>query len=87
MVVLGTPTSAQSALESFRHLWWYVAATAVASALASSTIRRDAVINVESGEPNLDAAEARTMEAVLDGELVLPDHGVLHERLAVSEDE
>ena len=87
VVVLGTPTSAQSALESFRHLWWYVAATAVASALASSTIRRDEAVVVGSGESTLDVAEARAMEAVLDGELVLPDNDVPQERLAVLEDE
>lgn len=87
VVVLGSPTSAQSALEGFRHLWWYVAATAVASALASSTIRRDEAVVVGSGESTLDVAEARAMEAVLDGELVLPDNDVPQERLAVLEDE
>ena len=86
VVVLGTPTSAHSALEDFHHLWWYVAATAIAAALASSTIRRDVAAKDGSGDLGLDVAEARAMEAMLDGEFVLADTDVLQERLAESED-
>ncbi|MHB1905677.1 MAG: DHA2 family efflux MFS transporter permease subunit [Acidimicrobiales bacterium] len=87
VAVLGAPTSTQSALEGFHHLWWYVAATAVASGLASSTLRRGAAVVLGSGGPSLDVAEAQALEAVLDGELGFVDADVIQECRAVSEDE
>ena len=73
VVVLGSPTSAQSALDGFHNLWWYVAVTAIAAGLAAATLRRTSAPEVASGELSLSVAEGRAMEAVLDGELVLSD--------------
>jgi EmrB/QacA subfamily drug resistance transporter len=83
VVVLGSPSTAQSALEGFHHLWWYVAATAIAAGMAASTLRRGTAAEVGSRERSLGAA----MEAVLDGELVLVDTDVLVENLPAPEDE
>ena len=87
VVVLGSPTTAQSALQGFHHLWWYVAATAIAAGLAALTLRRGAVVEVASGELSLGVAESRAMEAVLDGELVLVETDVREDGAPVLEDD
>ncbi|MDE3138639.1 MAG: DHA2 family efflux MFS transporter permease subunit [Acidobacteriota bacterium] len=73
VVVLGNPSSAQSALTDFHHLWWYVAGTAIAAGAAASTLRRGTAMDHASGQMSLAEVEGRTMAAVLDGELVLVD--------------
>ncbi len=87
VVVLGSPSTAQSPLEGFHHLWWYVAATAVAAGLAALTLRRSDAAENASGEFSLRLAQAQAMEEVLDGEFVLVDSDALEDALTVSEDE
>ncbi len=68
VVVLGTPVSASAALHNFRHLWIFIASSAVIAGLICSFLLRSASSTMR---PTLASEEARGMEEALDGEIVL----------------
>src|ERR1700722_19592073 len=68
VVVLGTPTSASAALHNFRHLWIFIASSAVIAGLICSLLQGRRSSSMRS---SLASEEARGLEEVLDGEIVL----------------
>ncbi|HTT59749.1 MAG TPA: DHA2 family efflux MFS transporter permease subunit [Acidimicrobiales bacterium] len=68
VVVLGAPTSAASALHNFRHLWIFIALSAVIAGLICSLLSSGAGTATRR---TVASEEARALEEVLDGEIVL----------------
>ncbi|MGC2486873.1 MAG: DHA2 family efflux MFS transporter permease subunit [Acidimicrobiales bacterium] len=67
VVVLGTPASASAALHNFRHLWIFIATSAIVAGLICSLLTSSSGSTRRAG---LADEEARGMEGVLDGEIV-----------------
>ncbi|MGC2168582.1 MAG: hypothetical protein WA580_05715, partial [Acidimicrobiales bacterium] len=68
VVVLGAPASAAAALHNFRHLWIFIASSAILAGLICSLLMGG---GGTSARPTLASEEARGLEEVLDGEIVL----------------
>ena len=72
VVILGDPTSPESALEHFDHLWTYIAAMAiVAGVICVALPSRRATSASLAGERDVDGS--RGLEEVLDGEIPVRD--------------
>jgi EmrB/QacA subfamily drug resistance transporter len=68
VVILGSPTSAAAALDNFRHLWIYIAALTALAGLMSTALARHSSVSMPA---TLASEEARGLEEMLDGEVVL----------------
>jgi EmrB/QacA subfamily drug resistance transporter len=68
VVILGTPKSPIAGLDNFRHLWIYIATMAALAGVISSALARRATIPATA---TLASEEARGVEEMLDGEVVL----------------
>ena len=68
VVVLGTPASASAALHNFRHLWIFIASSAVIAGLICSLLQGRPSSTMRS---SLASEKARGLEEVLGGEIVL----------------
>jgi EmrB/QacA subfamily drug resistance transporter len=63
VVIIGTPTTASTALTNFRHLWWYAAAMAVLSGITCSVLvgaRSKAVASDRTARPAEERQEIQT---------------------------
>jgi EmrB/QacA subfamily drug resistance transporter len=68
VVVLGAPTSAAAALHNFRHLWIFIASSAIVAGLICSLLIGS---GGSTARRSPASEEARGLEEVLDGEIVL----------------
>jgi EmrB/QacA subfamily drug resistance transporter len=68
VVILGTPSSLGAALENFRHLWFFAAATAAIAGVICAFLGRP-VLHAAASE--LDVDEAAGIEEMLDGEIAM----------------
>jgi EmrB/QacA subfamily drug resistance transporter len=71
VVILGTPTSPNAALENFHHLWIYIAAMAALAGVLSAGLSRPTRAMAPA---TLASEEARGLEEMLDAEVVLDPH-------------
>ncbi|HVB50377.1 MAG TPA: DHA2 family efflux MFS transporter permease subunit [Acidimicrobiales bacterium] len=70
VVILGAPASAVKALRNFQHLWWFCATTAALAGVICTGLSRTKTTPVFLSSVDLDVDEARSGDALLDGELV-----------------
>jgi EmrB/QacA subfamily drug resistance transporter len=68
VVILGAPTNLVAALENFRHLWIFAAATAAIAGVICAFLGRPIV---HAAPSELDVAKAVGVEEMLDGEIAM----------------
>ncbi len=80
VVILGAPTTALAALDNFKHLWFFVAATAIVAGIICAGLARPPSPAPALGDVATGVEEAVAMEEMLDGEFAInPLRGHSHE--------